>query len=68
MIRFFIKDGEVVGSASHVFGLDMDGVGNGFQGGFDSFIDKETDHIRWRMEDGKLVEISIEEAMAAVEN
>ena len=67
MKRFYIKNNAVS------FSLDLDNYPTQddcnasaalINNGYDSYIDKDTDHPRWELVDGDLSEISMERAMS----
>lgn len=69
MMRFYIKDNDIS------FSLLLDQYSNEEEAnaaaslvnsGYDSFIDRETDHSRWKLENGVLTEISLEDAINSV--
>lgn len=67
MKRFYIKDNQVSFSLDlHEFTNEEDCNSSAelTNTGYDSYIDKDTDHSRWELVDGNLSEISMERAMA----
>ena len=67
MMRFYIKNNEVSFSIRVDDFTDSDAVNRAaalVNTGYDSYIDKDTDHPRWELVDGNLSEIPMERAMA----
>lgn len=66
MLRFYIKQGTVsfvlihkeYSSEKH-----MNSVADMVNQGYDCYVDKDTDHLRWKYTNGKLEEISLEEVL-----
>lgn len=69
MMRFYIKDNNIS------FSLPLDEYSSEQEAniaaslvnsGYDTFIDKNTNHNRWTLQDGLLTEISLEDAINSV--
>lgn len=70
MIRFYIKDNQVNFSLQlNEFGSaeDANAAAQLMNSGYDYYIDQDTDHIRWRLENSALVEIPYDEALASTQ-